>query len=264
MKDIKRIFATLLLIIFGLIGAFAQDIPEQPNPPKLVNDFAGILTKNQVSRLEGELVQFANETSTQIVIVTVKSLEGNDISDFAFKLGEKWGVGQKKDNNGVVIVLKPKTLSEKGEVFVATGYGVEHLIPDAIANRDIVDKEMIPDFKRNDYYAGLINGIQVIEDLTRGEYTASEYHQTTGKKNDGTGFGILIFIIIFIIIPIFSGRKGRSYSAGKSLPFWLLLGMMGSGRSSHSGSFGNFSSGGGSFGGFGGGGFGGGGAGGSW
>ncbi len=263
----KKIIISILLATLVLSGVFAQGIPDKQNPPRLVNDFASVLSKKEVNNLENALEAFARETSTQIVIVTVNSIEG-DISDFAFKLGEKWGVGQKKDNNGVVIVLKPKRGTERGQVFVATGYGIEHLIPDAIANRDIVDNEMIPRFKQNDYYGGLVRGVKVIMDLTRGEYTAAAYHQEVKNSKGGSPFFFLFLILIFVIIPILRGRRGRHYSGGRSLPFWLLLGMMGSGRSMHSGSFSNFSSGsggfGGGFGGFGGGGFGGGGAGGSW
>ncbi|VAW24092.1 Beta-propeller domains of methanol dehydrogenase type, partial [hydrothermal vent metagenome] len=137
----RKIITSILITTLVLSGVFAQGIPDKPNPPRLVNDFASVLSKKEVNNLENALEAFARETSTQIVIVTVNSIEG-DISDFAFKLGEKWGVGQKKDNNGVVIVLKPKRGNERGQVFVATGYGIEHLIPDAIANRDIVDNEM--------------------------------------------------------------------------------------------------------------------------
>ena len=106
-----KIVVTLVLvgiIIFGL--GIAQEIPQRPVPPKLVNDFSDILTKNQETSLENTLVEFANSTSTQIVIVTVKSLEGYDISDYAFRIGEEWGVGQSDKDNGIVIVVKPKML----------------------------------------------------------------------------------------------------------------------------------------------------------
>ncbi|NQU86027.1 MAG: TPM domain-containing protein [Mariniphaga sp.] len=259
-------YKIFLISLFFLIGfqIIAQDIPSRPNPPKLVNDYASVLSRNERSNLEIELENFARETSTQIVIVIIKSLEGNDISDYAFRLGENWGIGQDDKNNGVLIVLKPKTLNEKGEVFIATGYGVEHLIPDAIANQ-ITDFEMIPKFKQNDYYGGLVAGVKVVIDLTREEYTAEAYSEHVKSRGKSKPFIFLIFILFFVIIPLFRRRRGRHFSTGRSnLPLWIALGMMGSHRSSHGGSFGNFTSGGGGFGGFGGGGFGGGGAGGSW
>lgn len=256
---IKKI--VFFLVLLAIFPAYGQDIPERPNPPRLVNDLAGVLAGDQVNQLEQELTAFARQTTTQIVIVTVPSLNGNDISDYSFHLGEKWGVGQKGKDNGVVILFKPKTAEDKGQVFVAVGYGLEGVIPDAVANRDIVDHEMIPRFQSGDVYGGLSNGARVIMALASGEFTPQEYHD---KVSSGGGFPffLLIFLLFFVIVPLFRGRR-KYYTGGSSLPFWLLMGgMMGSGH--RGGSWNNFSGGGGGFGGFGGGSFGGGGAGGSW
>ena len=257
----KKILITLLAI-FSLTAVLNAQIPERPNPPRLVNDFAGVLSKNEFSNLEETLESFARQTSTQIVVVTVADFDGQDKAEYAFDLGEKWGVGQKGKDNGIVVLLKPKTGNSRGEVFVASGYGLEGVLPDAIINRDVVDNEMIPRFKQNDYYGGLAAGLDVIMSITRGEYTAEQYKE---KVETGGAAGIPFVFIIFILMFALFGRRrrGRFYSPGKNLPFWLALGMM-SGSHRSSGSFGNFSSGGGSFGGFGGGSFGGGGAGGSW
>jgi uncharacterized protein len=258
---------TILILIAGISNLNAK-IPDRPNPPRLVNDFAGILNQSEASSLETKLVQFARETSTQIVVVIIPELEGYDPAEYAFRLGEKWGVGQQGKDNGLVILVKPKTGNEQGRIFIATGYGLEGVLPDALVNGTIIDNEMIPYFKQNDYYRGLESGTNVIMDITKGEYTAEYYQENYTKK----GSGIPVFIILllfFIIIPAMRGRKRRFYSPGKNLPLWIALGMM-SGSRSHGGSFGNFSSGrgsfggGGGFGGFGGGSFGGGGAGGSW
>lgn len=259
----KIIFIVLILI--SAVGVNIAQIPERPAPARLVNDFAGVLSNNQRDGLENSLEKFARQTSTQILVVTVPDLEGYDKADYAFQLGEKWGVGQKGKDNGIVVLLKPKSANSRGEVFVATGYGLEGVLPDATVNRDIVNNEMIPRFKENNYYEGLAAGISVIMDITRGEYTADEYRQ---KVEAGGAAGIPFLIIIFAVIISLLGRsrRRRFYSPGRSLPFWMAMGMM-SGSHRSSGSFGNFSSGGGSFGGFGGfggGSFGGGGAGGSW
>lgn len=258
----------LLTAFFSLVTVANAEIPNRPNPPKLVNDFANVLGKNEVSQLEGALVQFARETSTQIVVVTVADLEDYAPGDYAVRLAEKWGVGQKDKDNGLVILLKPKTGSSRGEVFIATGYGLEGVLPDAIVNGTIIDNEMIPRFKQNDdYFGGLASGIKVIMDLTKEEYTAEQYQESVASSGgSGIPFIIILFVLIFSVFG--RGRRRRFYSPGRSLPFWLAMGMM-SGGSRSSGSFGNFTSGGGSFGGggfggFGGGGFGGGGAGGSW
>ena len=256
---------TILIALIGFTAVSMAQIPDRPNPPRLVNDFAGVLSKNEYNNLESSLEKFARQTSTQILVVTVPDLQGYDKADFAFQLGEKWGVGQQGKDNGIVILVKPKTSNSSGQVFVATGYGLEAVLPDAVVNRSIVDNEMIPRFQQNEYYNGLAAGISVIMDITRGEYTAEQYRE---KVNAGGAAGIPFIIFFFIILFALFGRsrRRRFYSPGRSLPFWLAMGMM-SGNHRSSGSFGNFSSGGGSFGGFGGfggGSFGGGGAGGSW
>ncbi len=259
-----------IIILFLSVGTFAQEIPDRPSPARLVNDFANVLTEGQTNQLESNLSSYARQTSTQIVIVTVESLDGYDSSDYAFQLGEKWGIGQAGKDNGVVVLFKPKTATGSGQVFVAIGYGLEGVIPDAIANRNIVNNEMIPHFQNNDIYGGFVSGTQVIMDLAAGEYTADQYVQKTSGGTGKSGVAIFLFILFFVIIPIFRGRSRRYYSSGGNLPFWLLMGgMMNSGHG-RGGSWGNFSGGSGSFGGsggfggFGGGGFGGGGAGGSW
>lgn len=230
-------------------------------PPRKVNDFAGILNAEEQIALEQKLRAYHDSTSTQIYVVTVKDLSGYDVSDFAFRLGEKWGVGQKGKNNGIVILIKPKLGNEKGRAFIATGYGMEEIIPDATARR-IVDNEMIPYFKENRYYKGINAALEVIFDLASGLYKADEYNPGESP------WGGLIFLVIFFLIILLSARNRARINGstiGRSIPFWLLMGMMGGGG--RSSSWGNFSSGSGSFGGFSGGGggsFGGGGAGGSW
>ena len=249
-------------LIFLNICVTSQDIPEPPEPPRLVNDYANFLKPEEILRLENKLVTFNNATSTQIVIVAVKSLSGYDKADFAFRLGEKWGVGQKGSDNAIVILIKPKTKREKGEVFIAAGYGLESVVPDAIAKR-IVENEIIPYFKQGNFYQGLDAATNTLISLTKGEFTAKQYAKSTkSSAKNYSYFGFLLIIIIIGIIGRF--RRARQYSIGHNLPFWVAMSMLGSSMGSRSGSFGNFSSGAGSFGGFGGGSFGGGGAGGSW
>ncbi|MDD4108510.1 MAG: TPM domain-containing protein, partial [Prolixibacteraceae bacterium] len=255
-----------ILLLFIAVPAFyfsVAQIPGRPVPPRLVNDFAGLLSENERTALEDKLVTFDRETSTQIVVVTIEDLQGYDPGDFAFRLGESWGVGQKDKDNGIVILVKPKRDNGRGQVFIATGYGLEGVLPDAVVNGDIINTEMIPLFKQNDYYGGLQGGINVIMDITKGEYTADYYRENMAGQGEESLSGIIVIIMIIIIFQVLRGRKRRFYSPGKNIPLWIALGML-SGNQSHRGSFGNFSSGSGSFGGFGGGSFGGGGAGGSW
>lgn len=265
MKTLKYILLSAFLLVTSII--VAQELPKPMNPPRLVNDFVGLLNQDEISSLESKLRNYHDTTSTQIYVVIVNDLLGYDISDYAFRLGNKdhWGIGQKDKNNGVLILVKPKNGYEKGQAFIASGYGMEDIIPDFTC-KQIVEREMIPAFKRNQYYQGLDDATTTIIDLAKGRYTADQYGK---RKGSSGGAGAIIFIIIIIVLAlIFKGnsRNRGNTMGGSSLPFWLALGMLSSGSRS-SGGFGGFSSGSGGFGGFGGGGggsFGGGGAGGSW
>jgi uncharacterized protein len=270
---IKRYFllTVLFLTLLGAVGPlFSQDIPPRPEPPRLVNDFAGILTSGEVEKLERKLVDYNDSTSTQIVVVIVKSLNGYDKNDFANRLGQSWGVGQKGKNNGAVVLVKPKYANDKGEASIQTGYGLEGAIPDILAKR-IVENEMIPNFKNGDYYKGIDAATGVMFALIKGEYTAEAYTKRTKGKSGPLALLIPIIVLVVIFIMI-RGSKNNAHSVGKNLPFWTALWMLGSMGSSNRGNWNNFSGGsgggfgggGGGFGGFGGGSFGGGGAGGSW
>ena len=261
MNRYKKILFLPVFIIFT-ITLSAQDIPERPVPPRLVNDYAAVLSPDEAVRLEQKLVSFNDSTSTQIVLVIVKSLNGYDENDYAQRLGQKWGVGQKGSNNGVVILVKPKYPNEKGEVSIQSGYGLEGVLPD-ITCKQIVENEMIPKFAQGDYYGGVSAGIAVVMSITKGEFTAGQYGKRARQQKP---YGILVPIIILMIIVFWIRMsRGGTHSVGKSIPFWTSLFLLGSMGRGGSGSWGNFQSGGGGgFGGFGGGGFGGGGAGGSW
>jgi uncharacterized protein len=264
-KLISEIFMVLCLIALTARVLHSQDIPDKPYPPRLVNDYTGTLSSNEINTLENKLVAFNDTTSTQIAVVIVKDLGGYDKSDYAFRLAEKWGIGQKGLNNGVLILVKPKTDSSSGQVFIAPGYGLEGVIPD-ITCAEIIDSEILPAFRNGNYYKGLDKATTTLMALASGEFSADQY----GKKGTGDLSGLVPFIIIIIVIIIImsmrsKGGRNQKHISDKGLPLWLLLSMMNSGGSRHSGSWGGFSGGGGGgFGGFGGGSFGGGGAGGSW
>ena len=172
----KYIILQLSILIFLFYTSNAQDIPESMKPPRMVNDFSGLLDPSNRDNLENKLQSFYYQTSTQIYVVILDDLAGYDISDFAFQLGEKWGVGTKGKDNGIVILLNPSPDRQHGDVFIATGYGLEEFVPDAITNR-IVDYDMIPFFKEQKYYEGLEAATNTIIDLTKGEFTADEYIQ---------------------------------------------------------------------------------------
>jgi uncharacterized protein len=256
----------MLLIPFLSAEIAAQDLPQKPTPPRLVNDFAGMLKSNEINNLENKLVAFNDSTSTQIAIVTVDDLQGYDVADYAQRLAESWGIGQKELNNGMLILVKPKTESSKGYVAIEQGYGLEGAIPD-ITCAEIIDNEILPAFREGDYFGGLDRATTILMELASGEFSADEYGKS--GKDDMSNITPVIIFIIFIIIVMFmrsNGGKNQRHISDKGLPLWILLSMMNSGRGSHTGSWGGFSGGGnsGGFGGFGGGSFGGGGASGSW
>ncbi|MCX6251811.1 MAG: TPM domain-containing protein [Bacteroidetes bacterium] len=268
MYNLFKYSILFLIVTLFSVTTDGQDIPAPMSPPRLINDFAGILKADEISALENKLVAFNDSTSSQITVVLVKSLNGFDQCDLAQRIGQKWGAGQKGKNNGIVILVKPKYDNDKGQTCIQTGYGLESVLPDITCKR-IVEHEMIPEFQKNNYYAGLDKAITTIISITKGEFTADQYNKRT--KAQPYGIFVPILILIFIILWIRSNRGG-THSVGKSLPFWTALWLMGSMGSGGRGNWGDFRSGGGSFGGgggggfggFGGGGFGGGGAGGSW
>ena len=258
------LLTTVLMTLFMSSFAFAtdDDIPSRPYPPQLVNDFANILSYEERTSLETKLDLYNDSTSTQIAVVTVKDLGGYDISDYSFKLGEKWGVGQKSTNNGIIIVIKPKTDNSNGRAFIAVGYGLEEIITDA-ATRMIIENEMIPSFKENNYYQGIDKSTSVLMDLASKKYSSSDYAR---KNNELFPTIIVILLIIITIIVASFTKRGKNGGGGITFgggPFMggMWIGGFGDGGSSFGG---GSSSGGGGFGGFGGGSFGGGGAGGSW
>ncbi len=260
----------LILLLAPGKSIFAQDDCFPANTNRLLSDFEGILDANQSQALESKLNAFAAETSTQIAVVIVKDLCGYDKAQYTYTLAEKWGVGQRGKNNGILIMVKPMGGTGERHAFIAAGYGLEAVVPDAISKR-IVENEMIPYFKNNDFYGGLDAATTVIMSLTKGEFTAEQYQQ----KGKAESIGIFFVILIVLAAVLFSRFSAvRKYSRTNNLGFWAALALMNAAANSRRGSYGHFSSGsgfgsgggfgGGGFGGFGGGSFGGGGAGGSW
>ncbi len=254
----KKIFTYLLLLTF-FVNIQAKEVPQMPNPPRLVNDFANIMAPQDANVIEQKLRIFNDSTSTQIVIITENSIDDDDVFDYSFRLAQKWGIGQKGKNNGVLIY----TAIAERKIRIQVGYGLEAVLTDA-ACKEIIEKIIKPAFKQKSYAAGLDAATTQIMAICKGEYSADPKE----KKGLNPAFIMLIIIIVLVILSISSkGGGGRTYSSSGS-DWWTaaMIGsaMSGGGRRSGGGSFGDFSSGSGSFGGFGGGSFGGGGAGGDW
>nr|WP_140964525.1 TPM domain-containing protein [Flavobacterium jejuense] len=252
----------IALFLLHTLGFAQFDIPKKPSFQTSIYDYADVLNEREESQLENKLVQFSDSTSTQIVIVTIDDLKGESIGILAPKWAQEWGIGQAKEDNGVIVLLS----KNDREIWISPGYGLENKLTAGITG-ELVRNVIIPEFKAGSYYKGLDKGTTAIFEIIKGTYKG-----TRKGKNSGSGFPILIFFIIFIIIMIIiskgknNGRNGGSGGFGSNLMDVIILSSLG--RGSGGGSFGGGSSGGfggGGFGGgFGGGGFSGGGAGGSW
>ena len=259
----RALYNTLLLSLFAFSIATPAHAKEDCFPKKsnkLVNDYVNTIDDTQEQALEYKLAQFAKRTSTQIAIVLVDDLCGYDKAQYTFELGEKWGVGQKGFDNGVVIMVKPTGGKGQRHTFIAIGYGLEEVIPDAIAKR-IVEREMIPRFKEGRIYEGIDAASTVVMQLAEGKFSADQYDKA-GRKP--VGLVIIAFLLFFGLFFFIAIRRARSYAAANDVSFWVAWSMLNASRRSHGGHYSSFSSGSGGFGGFGGGSFGGGGAGGSW
>ena len=251
-----------LLACFLFLNHGYTQIPTTPEKPKFqtsVYDDAGLLTSEQKLSLEQKLIQYADSTSTQIVVATILTTGGEEIGYYATNFAHKWGIGQSDKDNGVLILVA----KDDRKMTIRTGYGVEHLLTDALSRR-IIENIMSPSFKQGDYYKGLDEATNVIIEILSGTY------KNDNKEAKSNVIGFLVIFIVFIIILIIisknsKGNKGRGiFDGGMMGPIILSRG----GRSTWGGGFGESSGGGfgnGGFGGgFGGGGFGGGGASGGW
>lgn len=252
----------LLLAACLALAAVAQaqtvKLPARPDPPRLVNDLAGVLGNTQA--LEDTLEAFSNSTSNQILVVTVTDLQDLEPWDYAVQLGRAWGVGGKKHNNGVVLLIKPKN-DTPGRVTIQVGYGLEGALPDAFCSK-IIEREMKPRFIEGDYLGGVWNAVRVIMPVAKGEYNEAAYNSDNGDNRRALIAVIATIAFVIILVRITSGSgRGRRRNGG-STGTWggpIIFGGGGFGGGGDS-----FGGGGGGFGGFGGGSFGGGGASGSW
>lgn len=261
----KSILLTVFFICAALIG-YSQDFPAKSS--HLVTDFTETLSTKELQQLENKLVAFADTTSTQIAVVIMQSTGDYDIADYAVRLAQKWGIGSKEHDNGILLLVALKDR----KVTIQTGYGVEGAVPDAIAYR-IINSEIKPAFVREAYFTGLDRATDALIKYTKGEYKAAP---RSPRGNSGIPVGGIVFFLflVIIVLRLFSRGGGKGGGGGQvmsgrgtsDLFWWTLLGSMGQGGGRHrsGGGFGGGGFGAGGFGGFGGGSFGGGGASGGW
>ncbi len=271
-KTYLQSFFIILGVFFLNVAQAQYKIPPKPSDKeqKFVYDYAKLLPAGDNSFLESKLKNYADSTSTQVVIVIIESLKGESIGMLAPKWGHKWGIGEEEEDNGVVVLLAKK----ERKIWISPGYGSENKLTAGITGQ-IVRNRIIPYFKRGDYAGGLDIGVDSIIEVLSGEF---KNNRKRSGNSEGIPAGVIIFLIIFfiILISILANNKrnggggnhgGGRHSTGSDLLDIIILSNMGRGGfgsgSSSGGSSGGFGGGGG-FGGFGGGGFSGGGAGGSW
>ncbi len=257
----------LLLVPKTVVAQF--DIPPKPEitAQSSLYDYINLLSPAQQNALKTKLITYADSTSTQIVIAIISSANGDDLSLVGAKWGQKWGIGQADEDNGILILLA----KDDKQIDINTGYGIEYRLSDRMAER-VINRVIIPEFKTGNFYSGLDKGTDAIFEILKGEF--NEDRDFTKNNNETPSKLILLVIIIFIIIFLSTKKKGPKGGNGgnkkeASLFDFIILSNMGRrtggfGGSSGNGSFGGGFGGGGFGGGFGGGGFGGGGASGSW
>ena len=211
---LKRLI-TILIVIAAVWSGAAKNtdgIPPAPNPPRLVNDLAGILTSDQIQEKENRLVAFNDSTTNVICVVTVNDLGYYTAAEFAYEIGEQWGVRSTDDKrNGVVLLLKPRN-ETSGEVYIAVGYDLEAAIPDAIAKR-IIETKMMPALREGDYNAAIDSALAYILPLAAGEISVERLYDDSGSVAEVL-LGLFFIIIIVVVVIYFSKKHPNSFSGG--------------------------------------------------
>lgn len=258
LKHFQRFVLGGLLWLTALV-AQGQALPPRPQPARLVNDFAGVLSGTERQQLESRLRAYMDTTSTQLVVVIVPTTGDVPPGDYAYQVGRSWGVGQKGQNNGLVLLWA----TNDRKVFIATGYGMEGSLPDGLVKR-IITNQITPAFKQGRWAEGLNAGIDELTRRAGTEYQAEPQEQAAGEVSLTT---LLTMVLLLLLLMWLMGRICRNSGGGglrrRSFGgpvFWPYTTVSGWGSSS-----GNWGGGGGGGGfDFGGGSFGGGGAGGDY
>lgn len=254
--------ASNLFVLFFIIHLFSASFLNALELPPLrgrVNDLAQLMPSERARNLEALLTRFEIETGHQIAVLTVPSLEGENIEDFSIRVAETWKLGKKGFDNGVILLVA----KDDRKLRIEVGYGLEGVLPDALASR-IIREVIVPRFRANDYAGGIEAGVEAIRKTIRGE-PLPEKARAGARSNSNDLFLTSFVLFLPLLIAFMTILEGRRHT--KRAGIWSARGQRrpvfwGSGSG-----WGGFS-GGGDIGGSGfsggGGGFGGGGASGSW
>ena len=261
-----------LLLIFALLagalglapGASAQSFPKFDD--KGVVDAANILDPAQEQALSQKLIAQKQASGRSLVVATIPDLQGYDISDYGYRLGRAWGIGD-KTNQGVLLIVAPN----ERKIRIEVGYGVEGILTDALSSQ-IIRNAITPRFKAGDMAGGIDAGVDQITSLlalppdqarARAAQAEAEARQQDSGGGGILGFWVIMFFVFFVLLPLLSrARGGKRYRRGGGAPVIIWGPGMGSGWGSGGGDWGGGGGGGGGF--SGGGSFGGGGASGGW
>jgi uncharacterized protein len=265
-----RIRAVLVTLVAAILWIAAPALAAPTFPPLTgrVVDNAHVLDESTKAQLTAKLADLEERTTRQLVVVTLPSLQGYEIEDYGYQLGRAWGIGQKKDNNGILFIIAPNEKATRIEV----GYGLEGIMTDALSSV-ILQSAVLPKFRSGDMQGGIVAGTdEIVKQLLLDAPAAKARVAAAEKRENGIHINpVLILFILFFVFSIFGrifrGVRGSGLAgsrSGSSL-WWLpLILMSGSGRDRHDDWGGGWGGGGGGWGGGGGGSFGGGGASGRW
>lgn len=210
LKKISKFF--LFSVLFLLLALPVKAYFNPGSPAGFVNDYTGTLSSEQKQSLENKLTQFEKDTSNEISVVMIKTLEGDTIEGFAVDLFKEWGIGKKGKDNGILILVAKDDRKMRIEV----GYGLEGALTDAQSNW-IINSIMKPAFRADDFYKGIDGAVDKVISATKGEYVPSS-KQNSSKKS-GINFEMIFWIGAFILMWLAS-VLGRSKS-------WWLGGVIG-------------------------------------
>lgn len=263
-KLLRRGWLALLILLLPL-AAVCQPVSSLPKPTNYVSDFAHVMSPGAIQQIDYVCGEVDHEAHAQIAVVTVKSLDGDDVADYAVNVYQKWGLGAKKgqyQDRGVLILIAVQDRKR----FISTGYGLEGILPDALVGR--IGRQMVPMLRANDFDGAMglaVGQISQIIASDAGVKLTPLRGQAAQPQGTQIGLGGIVVIGIIILLILFIlGRFGGGGLIGFLLGMFFGGGFGGRGGWGGGGGFGDGGGSGDGFGGFGGGSTGGGGAGGSW